>query len=169
MARSDAGLDDKPWKRVPSGSVKLSVRCEYALRALMALAEAPDGALLRIQAIAERQRIPKRFLEQILNDLRSGGFVESRRGVTGGYRLARPAHAISVREVVEYLEVPGATNTGRNTSPGNREASDEVLHEVWAQAQSALLHALQQWSIAALCDRARELRRQRGELMDFVI
>ena len=150
--------------------MKLSVRSEYALRALMALAEATDGGLLRIQAIAERQRIPKRFLEQILNDLRSGGFVESRRGVTGGYRLARPAQSITVREVVEYLEVPGAGNApASGTRPEAREAADEVLQEVWSLARSALLEALQRWTIASLCERAHELRRQRGELMDFVI
>jgi hypothetical protein len=64
--------------------MKLSVRGEYALRALAVLGAHFGGDVVRIQFISEQQNIPKRFLEQILNDLKAGGFVESRRGVAGG-------------------------------------------------------------------------------------
>lgn len=137
----------------------------------MTLAEAPEHTLLRIQAIAEQQRIPKRFLEQILNDLRSAGFVESRRGVSGGYRLARPANSISVRDVVEHFEplsLAGATAVG-STPPAPDAPEEAVLRSVWAQAQAAMLASLEKWSLANLCEQARELRRLRGDPMDFVI
>lgn len=137
----------------------------------MTLAEAPEQSLLRIQAIAERQRIPKRFLEQILNDLRSAGLVESRRGVSGGYRLARPAHAITVRDVVEHFEPPHSPTpaAGPNLPQDPNIPEEEILRHVWSQARAALLSVLQQWSLATLCERARELRRLRGEPMDFMI
>jgi Rrf2 family protein len=60
--------------------MKLSVRGEYALRALLVLGQNYGQEVLRIQAISDRQNIPKKFLEQILNDLRTLGVVESKRG-----------------------------------------------------------------------------------------
>ena len=65
--------------------MKLSLRGEYALRALLVLGLNHGQPVVRIQSISEQQNIPKRFLEQILNDLKSAGFVRSRRGVSGGY------------------------------------------------------------------------------------
>ena len=69
--------------------MRLSLRGEYALRALLVLGLNYDQPLVRIQAISDQQNIPKRFLEQILNDLKSAGIVKSQRGAAGGYRLAR--------------------------------------------------------------------------------
>ena len=63
--------------------MRLSLRGEYALRALLVLGLNYDQPLVRIQSISDQQNIPKRFLEQILNDLKSVGFVQSRRGVAG--------------------------------------------------------------------------------------
>ena len=64
--------------------MKLSLRGEYALRALIVLGLNYGDSVVRIHSISEQQNIPKRFLEQILNDLKSAGVVESRRGVAGG-------------------------------------------------------------------------------------
>ena len=66
--------------------MKLSLRGEYALRALLVLGLNYDGPVVRIQKVSQQQNIPKRFLEQILNDLKSAGIVQSRRGVAGGCR-----------------------------------------------------------------------------------
>src|SRR2546423_14755100 len=76
--------------------MKLSLRGEYALRALLVLGLKYDESVVRIQTISEDQNIPKRFLEQILNDLKSAGVVQSRRGVAGGYRLARRPEEITL-------------------------------------------------------------------------
>jgi Rrf2 family protein len=84
--------------------MKLSVRGEYALRALLVLALSPEQNVVRIQTISEQQNIPKRFLEQILNDLKAAGIVESRRGVAGGYRLARRPEDITLASVVRHIE-----------------------------------------------------------------
>ena len=68
----------------------LSQKAKYALRALLMLAEAPVGELVLIQDIADRQNVPKKFLELILVELKRHGFAHSQRGRSGGYCLARP-------------------------------------------------------------------------------
>lgn len=89
----------------PGAPVQISSKCYYALRALFELAgRNSDGKPLKIALIAERQHIPKRFLEVILNELRQAGFVDSRRGVEGGYFLARPPERISIGEVVRFVD-----------------------------------------------------------------
>ena len=84
--------------------MRLSLRGEYALRALLVLGLNYDQPLVRIQSISDQQKIPKRFLEQILNDLKSAGFVQSRRGVAGGYRLAKRPEEITLAAVVRHIE-----------------------------------------------------------------
>src|SRR5215470_3683941 len=84
--------------------MKLSLRGEYALRALLVLGLRFDQAVVPIKTISEEQNIPKRFLEQILNDLKSAGIVQSRRGIAGGYRLARRPEEITLAVVVRHIE-----------------------------------------------------------------
>src|SRR2546426_5045518 len=84
--------------------MKLSLRGEYALRALLVLGLNYEQSVVPIQTISQLQNIPKRFLEQILNDLKSAGAVESKRGVAGGYRLARPPQENSLASVIRHLE-----------------------------------------------------------------
>ena len=85
--------------------MKLSVRSEYALLALIDLAEnSNENTICTIGAIAERKKIPKKFLEQILLILKRGGYVKSRKGAAGGYRLAKNSSEISVAEVVRLMD-----------------------------------------------------------------
>jgi len=72
--------------------VKVSKRGEYALRALIdfGLAEALGRPLLQVSEIASKEDLPVKFLEQILMQLKAGGYLESRRGKKGGYLLSRP-------------------------------------------------------------------------------
>ncbi|MGQ9366500.1 RrF2 family transcriptional regulator [Azospirillum sp. ST 5-10] len=84
----------------------LSQKAKYALRALLALAAADEGESLQIADIAERHRIPKRFLEQILLDLKHHGLVGSRRGKNGGYVLIRPPAEITFAQVVRVVDGP---------------------------------------------------------------
>src|SRR5260221_2280213 len=83
--------------------MKLSLRSEYAVRALLLLALNYGQPVTSIQTIAKHQNIPKRFLEQILNDLKSAGLVKSKRGVTGGYRLARRPEEVTLAQVVRHI------------------------------------------------------------------
>lgn len=82
----------------------LSLKCQYAVRALFELAKRYGDRVVRLQDIAEAQHIPGRYLENILSSLRQGGLVESRRGKEGGFRLARHPSEISIGDVVRYVE-----------------------------------------------------------------
>lgn len=84
------------------------------MHALFDLAMQRPGEPVRIADIAQRQKIPQKFLELILASLKQGGFVESRRGAEGGYLLARSADAITVGEVLRYVEVDKAKARGRS-------------------------------------------------------
>ncbi|MCD8138886.1 MAG: Rrf2 family transcriptional regulator [Planctomycetaceae bacterium] len=82
----------------------LSLKCQYAVRALFELARREGGGLVRLREIADAQHIPHRYLENIMNELRQGGFVSSKRGKDGGFVLNRPATDISVGDVVRFIE-----------------------------------------------------------------
>lgn len=84
--------------------MNVSVKCEYALRAVLDLTLAPPAHPVRIADIAMRQQIPQKFLETILADLKRQGFLESRRGAEGGYLLARHAEQITVGDIVRAVE-----------------------------------------------------------------
>ena len=84
----------------------LTQRSRYALRALIFIARTGGIAPVPISAIAADQKLPRKFLEIILLDLKNGGLVESYRGKSGGYRLARPAGAISFGDIIRLIEGP---------------------------------------------------------------
>ncbi len=84
----------------------ISQKAKYALRALVALARAVPNEPQMISEIAERQAIPKKFLEQILLDLKHHGLVASRRGKAGGYLLLKDPAAISYGEVLRIVDGP---------------------------------------------------------------
>lgn len=88
------------WREV------ISYKAKYAIKAVLALASLPDGQSLVISEIAEQERIPKKFLEQILLDLKHQGIVMSRRGKLGGYLLLKPAEKLTFGEVLRVIDGP---------------------------------------------------------------
>lgn len=84
----------------------LSQKAKYALRAMLMLAAAGEGEALQISDIAEARNLPKRFLEQILLDLKHHGLVQSKRGKNGGYALLKPPGAISFADIVRIVDGP---------------------------------------------------------------
>lgn len=118
----------------------ISVKSEYALQAVFDLAGQPPGELVKIAEIANRQKIPQKFLELILSDLKQGGFVESRRGAEGGYRLARPADQILVGEVLRFME------EGRQ----NKRAADGPFANLWARVDGAISAVVDRTTFAEL-------------------
>lgn len=84
----------------------LSMRAKYALKALMYLAQAPDQEPVLIGEIAEKQKLPRKFLEQILLELKNQRILKSRQGKAGGYYLAKPATEILVGHVVRIFNGP---------------------------------------------------------------
>lgn len=86
--------------------MSVSLKCQYALRALFELARRESDGLVRLTEIAQEQAIPARFLENILNQLRQGGFVESKRGKDGGFALARSSREVRVGDIIRFIEGP---------------------------------------------------------------
>lgn len=84
----------------------ISQKARYALRALLVLARAAPGRTRMIGEIAREQNIPRKFLEQILLELKAGGLVQSHRGRTGGYALIRPADEVTFGEVLRLIDGP---------------------------------------------------------------
>ena len=88
--------------------MKISKRGEYALRALIDLGIAHElgRPLLKINELVAKERLPVKFLEQILTQLRGAGFIETKRGKAGGYSLAKPAREISLGKVIRLIDGP---------------------------------------------------------------
>jgi len=84
--------------------MKLSSRTDYALRALFTLVECDEQELVSTRKLAERNDIPKKFLEQILMEMKQQGWIESVTGKHGGYRLGRPAGEITMGEVIRHFD-----------------------------------------------------------------
>jgi Rrf2 family transcriptional regulator, cysteine metabolism repressor len=153
--------------------MKLSLRGEYAVRALLVLGLNYEQPVVRIQTISDQQNIPKRFLEQILNDLKSAGMVKSKRGVGGGYRLARRPEQITLASVVRHIE--GALAPVSCVSENFYEkcsCPDEsrcAIRSVMKEVRDAIVAIAERVTIAELCQRARKLQEQPLDPVDFVI
>jgi Rrf2 family protein len=122
-----------------------SVKGEYALQAVLDLASRRAGEPIRIADIAQRQKIPQKFLELILASLKQGGFVESRRGAEGGYLLARSAESLTVGEVLRYVEGPPQGN-----SRDRRNGAVTPFSEMWGQVDQAISGVIDKTTFADL-------------------
>ena len=153
--------------------MKLSLRGEYALRALVVLGLNYGKAVVRIQTISEQQNVPKRFLEQILNDLKSAGVVESKRGVAGGYRLSKAPDQISLAVVIRHIEGPLAPV---NCVSEKFYAKCSCPHEercgirsVMKEVRDAIVKILEGVTVAELCERVKQLQGVQANPLDYVI
>jgi len=141
--------------------VRLSAKGEYALKALLDLALRDTQGLQPIQEIAARQGIPQRYLEQVLLQLKRAGFLDSRRGSAGGYRLNRPPDQVTVGAVLRAVEGPmpmaeSASRTGRHT----RADHGGELTELWREIAEAVAAVVDRVTLEDLRRRAEE--RQTG-------
>jgi Rrf2 family cysteine metabolism transcriptional repressor len=138
-------------------SERLSQKCRYALKALFELAMRGTVEPVKIQNIASAQGIPPRFLEVILAELKHGGFVESRRGSDGGYILARPAHKLTVGEVLAFLR-KGASNRNRQGQHKADLFGDYALSEMLKKVTNAVSMVYDQTTFADLVERELAIR-----------
>ena len=153
--------------------MKLSLRGEYALRALLVLGLNYGPHVVRIQTISDQQNIPKRFLEQILNDLKAGGFVQSKRGMAGGYRLAKKPQQISIASIVRHVEgalAPVSCVSERFyqkcSCPNEARCA---IRSVMKDVREAVVQIVERVTIAELCERSKKLQTGRRAGVDFVI
>jgi Rrf2 family protein len=138
--------------------MRVSAKADYAIRAAVELAAAGEGPV-KGDRIAKAQRIPSNFLENILADLRNAGIVGSRRGVEGGYWLARPAEDVSLADVIRAVDGPLANVRGVRSDELEYEGSAKALAEVWIAVRASLRSVLEQVSLAEVA---------RGELPEHV-
>jgi len=135
--------------------MKISKKCQYALKAVFELAWRDQNQPLGTQKIAEAQHISPRFMEIILNELKHGGFVESRRGNEGGYMLARDARDLTVREIIEYIEGPILlVQDGDDTT----SAGNEAFMELWQEVNNAIEEVCDKRTFADLVEIERAKR-----------
>ena len=132
--------------------MRVSAKVDYALRAMLELAAA--GQLVKGEQLATAQGIPQKFLESILIDLRHAELVASRRGVEGGYTLARPAERISVADVIRAVEGPIATVRGARPEDVEYVGAAAGLRPVWLDLRSAMRDVLEQTTLADVVARA---------------
>ena len=125
----------------------ISAKVDYAVRALLALADA-GGEAVPAEALATTAELPRQFLQNILNQLRRGGLVASQRGSEGGYRLARPAADISLADVMRAVEGPLAEVRGDRPEHTIYKGSAEHLQEVWVAVRASLRAVLENVSLA---------------------
>ena len=140
--------------------VKVSTRGDYASRALLSLALREQGCEatpVSVRDIAERTGLPQPYLEQILLALKGAGIVRSKRGVGGGYVLARPAGEITLGDIVGAVDGPIAA--GDFGMPHENGACDHegqcTLLAVWAEVGEHMRRHLDSFSLADMAQRAR--------------
>lgn len=129
--------------------MKVSAKADYAIRAAVELAAGGAGPI-KGERIAQAQEIPPHFLENILADLRNAGLVATRRGVEGGYWLARPAEEISLADVIRAVEGPLANVRGVRSEQVVYAGSAERLRDVWIAVRASLRGVLENVTLADL-------------------
>ena len=132
--------------------MKLSTRTRYGIRAVIELAQHQADRPLQLKAIAERQDISIKYLEQLMGVLRSAGFVRSVRGAKGGYVLARPPAQITLYDVFRSLEGPVTTTECVEDATSCERSIDCAARKVWTQLEEAIRHVLAGITLADLIE-----------------
>jgi Rrf2 family protein len=138
--------------------VRISAKGEYAIRAMLDLALHEGEGLRPIQEIAAGQGIPQRYLEQVLLQLKRAGFLHSRRGSAGGYRLSRPADQLTVGSVLRAVEGgPAGESPRRGGRGGHGEAAGD-LFELWREIADAVSSVIDRTTFEDLKRRVEDRR-----------
>jgi Rrf2 family protein len=130
--------------------LKLSTKTRYSTRILIELAQKIDAGAIQVSKIAESQKIPVKYLEQLLRKLKQSGYVKSVRGPKGGHLLAVKPETISLGEIVRLFE--GQTDLVECVSSPEKcdMASECLVREAWQDATNVLYEKLNNISIADL-------------------
>ena len=138
----------------------LTKKGKYGLKALVHLSQMPDGQLAFVNDIARSNSIPKKFLDAILGELRNAGFVQSRKGKDGGYRLSRSAAEIKIGHVIRVLDGPLAPIACASRTQYQRcEDCDEAtcqVRQMMLEVRQAVATVLDNRSLAQMRDAAND-------------
>lgn len=142
----------------------ISQKCQYAVRAILELAKRYGKGPIAISDIAAKQAIPPRFLEIILNELKQGGFVESRRGVQGGYLLVMPPKTVTVGDIIRFVDGPlepvkCISEKGKPSCPIKGKCA---LIDLWIEAKKAVEGVYDAATFQDLVEREQALDRSKA-------
>jgi Rrf2 family protein len=152
----------------------ITMKTKYALKALSQLAAAAPGEPMLIADIAEREGIPRKFLEAILAELKQHGFLRSRKGRGGGYSLARSADTITVAAILRVLDgplapVPCLSRTAYQRCEGCREEATCGIRLVLRDAHAASVKVLESTTLADMVQRAQDAGREGRPVLRYSI
>lgn len=128
--------------------MRISAKADYAVRAVIELAGAPDAQTVKAERVAKAQDIPLNFLENILGELRHAGIVRSQRGADGGFRLAKPADQITIADVIRAVEGPLATVRGGPPEELSYPGQAAELARVWIAVRGSLRAVVERVTVA---------------------
>lgn len=145
--------------------MKISYRGDYALKALLELALNYNKDVISIHDIAKRGDIPDKFLEQVLLTLKKGGFVDSRRGVNGGYFLARQPEDITIGEIIRFVEGPvePVACVGKKDYQECRDFKSCVFRDIWSQIYTATSLVIDTVTFAELVRRVEAKKKEKED------
>lgn len=132
--------------------MRVSTKADYALRALIELAAEPGDKPVTADELGRRQDIPHGFLQSILGDLRKAGVLIAQRGQSGGWRLARPAYAVTIADVIRAVDGPIVSIYGLRPEAVSYNGRAESLKPVWIAARDALREVLETVTIEQLAE-----------------
>jgi Rrf2 family protein len=121
----------------------VTAKADYAVRAVVELADSSQGSPRKVDEVARAQAIPVSFLENILTQLRSAGIVRSQRGPDGGYWLAKPAAEVSLAQIIRAVEGPLVGVRGQRPEEIEYVGSAESLQQVWIALRANLRKVLE--------------------------
>ena len=146
--------------------MKVSIKGEYGVLAVLELALNGNRGPLQVKTIAKNQNIPPRFLEQVMSMLKRNGLVRSIRGAQGGYLLARSSDDILVGDIIEAIEGPVTPMSCVGNGTGGTcwqdiDPKSCAVHGVWNDVKTSVMSVLNATTVQDLCDRAHALSGQR--------
>jgi Rrf2 family protein len=132
--------------------MRISAKADYAVRAALEMAAAPEGEPVKGERLAEAQDIPLQFLEHILLELKHARLVQARRGAKGGYWLARPPAEITIADVIRAVEGPLANIHENAPEELHYAGPAERLRDVWVAVRQGLRAVLENVTLADVAE-----------------
>jgi Rrf2 family protein len=126
----------------------VTAKADYAVRAVVELADSGQDSPRKVDEVAQAQSIPVSFLENILTQLRSSGIVRSQRGPEGGYWLAQPADEVNLAQIIRAVEGPLVGVRGQRPEEVEYAGSAESLQQVWIALRANLRKVLEHVTVA---------------------
>jgi Rrf2 family protein len=130
----------------------VTAKADYAVRAVVELADSGQASPRKVDEVAQAQSIPVSFLENILTQLRSAGIVRSQRGPEGGYWLAHPAEEVNLAQIIRAVEGPLVGVRGQRPEEVEYAGSAESLQQVWIALRANLRAVLEQVTVADVAE-----------------